>query len=256
MTSADQFRPPPPPSLTSDAYKQAFKDVYRLGGDPAHGTNTSRTERQTFIAKFWSYDGTPAICAPPREYNMVTRTIALQQKMLGVPDIARLFALVNVSLADAGIAAWDAKYFYQFWRPVTGIRNAALPLQADPTYYPLGAQDTNTAGPNFTPPFPSYTSGHATFGGALFEILRQFWPDDTPFTFISDEWNGKNKDVDGMIRPLIPESFKSFSEAERENAESRIYMGIHWQFDADQGIILGTHVGDYVFQNAFRPVND
>jgi hypothetical protein len=256
MTSADQFRPPPPPSLTSDAYKQAFKDVYRLGGDPAHGTNTSRTERQTFIAKFWSYDGTPAICAPPREYNMVTRTIAPQQKMLGVPDIARLFALVNVSLADAGIAAWDAKYFYQFWRPVTGIRNAALPLQADPTYYPLGAQDTNTAGPNFTPPFPSYTSGHATFGGALFEILRQFWPDDTPFTFISDEWNGKNKDVDGMIRPLIPESFKSFSEAERENAESRIYMGIHWQFDADQGIILGTHVGDYVFQNAFRPVND
>jgi hypothetical protein len=118
---------------------------------------TSRTERQTFIAKFWSNDGTPAICAPPREYNMVTRTIALQQKMLGVPDIARLFALVNVSLADAGIAAWDAKYFYQFWRPVTGIRNAALPLQADPTYYPLGAQDTNTAGPNFTPPFPSYT---------------------------------------------------------------------------------------------------
>jgi membrane-associated phospholipid phosphatase len=253
MTSADQFRAPTPPSLTSDAYEQAFKDVLRLGGDPGHGTNTSRTETQTFIAKFWSYDGTPGLCAPPRLYNMITRTIALQQKMLGVPGIARLFALANTAMADAGIAAWDSKYFYQYWRPVTGIRNAALPLQRDPTYYPLGAQDTNTQGPDFTPPFPSYTSGHATFGGALFEILRQFWPDATPFTFISDEWNGKNKDDGGFIRPLRPASFKSFSEAEYENAESRVYMGVHWQFDADMGIKQGNSVAD-VFHHAFRPV--
>jgi membrane-associated phospholipid phosphatase len=184
---------------------------------------------------------------------MITRTIALQQKMLGVPGIARLFALANTAMADAGIAAWDSKYFYQYWRPVTGIRNAALPLQRDPTYYPLGAQDTNTQGPDFTPPFPSYTSGHATFGGALFEILRQFWPDATPFTFISDEWNGKNKDDGGFIRPLRPASFKSFSEAEYENAESRVYMGVHWQFDADMGIKQGNSVAD-VFHHAFRPV--
>jgi PAP2 superfamily len=174
--------------------------------------------------------------------------------MLTVPDIARLFALVNTSLADAGIAAWDTKFFYQYWRPITGIRNAVLPLPADPAFYPLGAQDTNAAGPNFTPPFPSYTSGHATFGGALFEILRKFWPDATPFTFISDEWNGKNKDVNGNIRPLIPEHFTSFSEAETENAQSRIFMGIHWQFDADEGIGQGRAVGDYVFAHAFQPV--
>lgn len=255
MTSADQFRPPPPPSLTSDAYKQAFNEVYRLGGDPLHGTNTSRTDRQTYIAKFWSYDGTPEICAPAREYNMVTRTIALQQKMLGVPNIARLFALVNTSLADAGIAAWESKYFYQYWRPITGIRNAVPPLPADPAFYPLGAQDTNTAGPNFTPPFPSYTSGHATFGGALFEILRKFWPDATPFTFISSEWDGKNDvDVDTMMnRPFIPEHFKSLSEAEFDNAQSRVYMGVHWQFDADEGIKVGNNVGDYVFAHAFLP---
>jgi hypothetical protein len=257
MTSADQFRPPPPPSLTSDAYKQAFNEVYRLGGDPLHGTNTSRTDRQTYIAKFWSYDGTPEICAPAREYNMVTRTIALQQKMLGVPYIARLFALVNTSLADAGIAAWESKYFYQYWRPITGIRNAVPPLPADPAFYPLGAQDTNTAGPNFTPPFPSYTSGHATFGGALFEILRKFWPDATPFTFISSEWDGKN-DVDvetKMNRPFVPEHFNSFSQAETENAQSRIFMGIHWQFDADNGVKVGNNVGDYVFAHAFQPVH-
>jgi hypothetical protein len=249
MTSADQFRPPPPPSLKNDAYKQAFNETFRLGGDPAHGTNTSRTEFETFMGVFWAYDATPYLCAPPRLYNMVARTIALQQKMLTVPEIARLFALVNVAMADAAISAWDTKYFYQFWRPVTAIR-----AQRDPTYYPLGSPDTNTGGPNFTPPFPSYTSGHATFGGALFQILRHFWPDETPFTFISDEFNGKNRDINGNLMPLRPASYKSFRDAEYDNAQSRIYLGIHWQFDADQGIIEGNHVGDYVFNNSFRPV--
>jgi membrane-associated phospholipid phosphatase len=168
--------------------------------------------------------------------------------------MARLFALVNVAMADAGIAAWESKYYYQYWRPVTGIRNAST--NSDPTWYPLGAPDTNTSGPNFTPPFPSYPSGHATFGGALFEILRKFWPDDTPFTFISDEWNGKNRDVNGNIRLLWPISFHSFHEAERENAQSRIYLGIHWQFDADMGIRLGNLVGDYVFDHAFEPAKN
>jgi hypothetical protein len=253
LTSADQFRapPPPPPSLKNRAYKKAFKEAVRVGGDPAHGTNTSRTEAQTWMGRFWGYDGTPNLCAPTRLYNMIARTIALQQKMLRVPDVARLFALVNVALADAGIASWDSKFFYQYWRPVTAIR-----VQSDPNFYPFGAPDTNTAGPNFTPPFPSYTSGHAVFGGALFQILRHFWPDETPFTFVSDEWNGKNKDADGIIRPLRPASFKSFREAEYDNAQGRIYMGIHWQFDADQGIIQGNQVADYVFQHAFRPIRE
>ncbi len=234
MTSADQFRAPPPPSLKSKAYKQTFNEEVRIGGDPTQGTNTSRTEHQTFIAKFWAYDGTPALCAPPQLYNMVARTIALQQKMRTVPEIARLFALVNVAMTDAGLASWDTKFFYQFWRPVTAIR-----LQSDPKFYPLGAQATNTQGPNFTPPFPAYTSGHATFGGALFQTLRHFFPDKTKFTFVSDEWNNLNKDADGNIRPLTPASYKSFTQAEWENAQSRLYMGIHWQFDAENGIKQG-----------------
>jgi PAP2 superfamily len=250
MTSASQFRAPPPPALNSTAFKTAFNYEVHIGGDPAHGTNTARTENQTFIAKFWAYDGTPALCAPPRDYNMIVRTIALQQKMLTVPEIARLLALVNVAMADAGIASWETKFFYQFWRPETAIR-----LQSDPNFYPLGAQDTNTRGPNFTPPFPAYTSGHATFGGALFQILRQFFPDKTPFTFVSDEWNGLNRDVDGNIRPLRPASFKSFTEAEWENAQSRLYMGIHWMFNAQEGILQGNKVGEYVFKHAFQPVN-
>jgi hypothetical protein len=265
MTSADQFRAPPPPPfpkkpppfvdknafLKNKAFKETFNEEVRIGGDPTQDTNTSRKEHQTFIAKFWAYDGTPALCAPPRLYNMIARTIALQQKMRTVPEIARLFALVNVAMADAGVASWDTKYFYQYWRPVTAIR-----LLRDPKFYPLGAQATNTKGPNFTPPFPAYTSGHATFGGALFQILRKFFPDDTKFTFVSDEWNGQNKDVNGNIRPLRPASFKSFTQAEWENAQSRLYMGIHWRFDAEKGIEQGNQVADYVFDHAFRPVRE
>jgi PAP2 superfamily len=256
MTSADQFRapqPPQPPFLTNQAFSETFNEEVRIGGDPTppHFTNTSRTEHQTFIAKFWAYDGTPGLCAPPRLYNMVARTIALQQKMRTVPEIARLFALVNVALADAGLASWETKYFYQYWRPVTAIR-----LLRDPNFYPLGGQATNTAGPNFTPPFPSYTSGHATFGGALFQILRKFFPDETPFTFVSDEWNGLNKDVNGHTRHLRPASFKSFTQAEWQNAQSRLYMGIHWHFDAEKGIEQGNQVADFVFDHAFRPVDE
>jgi hypothetical protein len=257
MTSAHQFRAPPPPgwphppSLKNEAYKQAYKEVVSVGGDPTppHLTNTSRTPAQTFEGVFWGYDATPGLCAPPRLYNQIARTIALSQKVRGVPEIARLFALINVALADAAIASWDSKFFYQYWRPVTAIRAAS-----DPNFYPLGAPDTNAAGPNFTPPFPAYTSGHATFGGALFQMLRHFWPDETPFTFVSDEFNGKNKDVNGNIMPLRPASFKSFSDAEMANAQSRIYLGIHWHFDAEQGIKQGNLVGDYVFHHAFRPV--
>ncbi|HEY4847430.1 MAG TPA: vanadium-dependent haloperoxidase [Methylocella sp.] len=259
MTSADQFRapPPPPPDLKkNEAYKQAFDRALAIGGDPAppppaQPTNTSRTEEQTFSSRFWAYDGTPGLCAPPRLYNMVARTIALQQKMRTVPEIARLFALVNVAMADAGIAAWDTKYFYQYWRPVTALR-----AQGFPNFYPLGAPATNTKGPNFTPPFPAYTSGHATFGGALFQTLRHFFPDDTKFTFVSDEFNGHNKDVNGHIRPLRRGKFKSFTAAEDDNAQSRIYMGIHWNFDASEGIVQGNKVADFVFGHAFQPVDD
>lgn len=257
LKSADQFRAPKPPELTDSSYTKAYIEVMNLGGDPAHGTSTSRTAPEEFTAKFWSYDGTPSLCAPPRLYNQIARTVALQQKMADVADISRFFALINVAMADAGISAWEAKYTYRYWRPVTGIRAADTDgnpsTLRDANWYPLGAQATNTHGPNFTPPFPAYPSGHATFGGALFEIMRKFWPDNTHFTFISDEYNGKNRDVDGNLRPLHPVTFKSFREAEFDNAKSRIFMGVHWQFDADAGIKQGNQVGDYVFDHAFRP---
>jgi membrane-associated phospholipid phosphatase len=260
LKSARQFRPVPPPQMTDAAYTNAYDEVKRVGGDPTHGTGTNRTEQQTFSAVLWAYDGTPSLCAPPRLYNQILRTIALKNGMTNVADLARLFALVNMAMADAGIAAWEAKYHYQFWRPVTGIRTADTDnnstTRKDTDWYPLGGPATNTRGPNFTPPFPAYPSGHATFGGALFQILRKFWPDDTKFSFVSDEFNGINLDLTGTPRPLRQVSFDSFSAAEFDNAKSRIYMGVHWQFDADAGVKLGNEIADYVYDHAFLPVKN
>ena len=169
-----------------------------------------------------------------------------------------MLAMINTAMADAAIAARETKWHYQFWRPVVAIRSldqdGNSDVEPDPNWYPLGAQATNTRGPNFTPPFPAYVSGHAALGGALFQVLRHYYPDKTPFVFISDEWNGINKDSDGKTRPLRPLRFDSLTEAEDRNAESRIYLGIHWQFDADEGIVQGNHVADWVWGHAFRPI--
>src|SRR5262249_58501572 len=116
-------------------------------------------------------------------------------------QIARLFALVTLARADAGIACWETKYFYSFWRPIVGIRNADSTgnpdTPADPNWEPLGAQCSNGCGAvtNFTPPFPSYDSGHASFGSALFQVLREYYgTDNIPFSFQSDEFNGVTTD--------------------------------------------------------------
>jgi hypothetical protein len=129
---------------------------------------------------------------------------------------------------------------------------------ADPGWTPLAAPLTNgpTGSTNFTPPFPAYVSGHATFGAALFKLLANFYGrDNIAFTFVSDEYNGVSKDLDGNVRPLKPRSFTSLSQASEENGQSRIYLGIHWAFDKTEGIKQGNAVADHVFQNVLRPVN-
>ena len=265
MTSASQFRIPPPPALDSPEYAAAYDEAKRLGGDGVT-TPTERELHQKKIGIFWAYDGTPSLCAPPRLYNQITIKIA-EQMGSDVVETARLLALVNVSMADAGIGIWESKYFYQFWRPVTGIResdagtgptgagdgNAAT--EGDPTYSPLGAPASNGTGPDFTPPFPAYPSGHAGFGGALFQILRSFYgTDEISFSFISDEYNGVTHDNDGSVRPLVLMRFTSLSQAEEENGQSRIYLGIHWSFDKTEGIAQGRKIADLVFQSLFSPL--
>jgi len=265
LSSADQFRIPPPPALASPEYAAAYDDAQRLGGDGI-GTPTQRTPEQTFIGIFWAYDGTPSLCAPPRFYNQITMQVA-ETMGLGMMETGRLLALANVAMADTGIAAWDSKYHYDLWRPITGIRESDPgtgptglgdgnpDTEGDPAFSPLGAPASNLMDVNFTPPFPSYPSGHGSFGGALFETLRNFFgTDDVAFTIISDEFNGVTKDRDGNVRPLKPRSFTSFSQAEEENGQSRIYLGIHWTFDKTEGIALGRNVADYVFERTYRPV--
>ena len=250
------YVPHAPPALGSSAYAVAFNDVKSVGGN---GTTTStvRTEEQTEIGLFWAYDGSNRIGVPPRLYNQITRTIAIQEKNTEIEN-ARLFALVNTALADAGILSWGTKYHFDFWRPVIGIRRANedgnLSTDVDAVWTPLGAQVSNRIGKNFTPNFPSYSSGHATFGAALFRTLQHFYGrDHLPFTFVSDELNGITTDSSGNLRPLRPRHFKHLSDAAYENARSRMYLGIHWQFDADEGLRSGTAVGDHVFHSILRP---
>jgi len=265
LASADALRVPPPPALESEAYAVAFEEAKALGGDGVV-TPTVRTEEQTEIGTFWAYDGTPSLCAPPRLYNQITVQIA-DEMGTDVVELARLLALVNTALADAGIAIWESKYHYGLWRPVTAIREADPgtgptgagdgndATQADVAFTPLGAPASNLAGPSFTPPFPTYPSGHAGFGGALFQMLRNFYgTDEIAFTFVSDELDGETVDGEGNVRPLRPRSFDTLSEAEEENGQSRIYLGIHWYFDKTEGIAQGRRVADQVFESAFRPV--
>lgn len=265
LESADRFRAPPPPALDSPEYAAAFDEVKRLGGDGVV-TPTERTEEQTIAGIYWSYDLTPGPGTPSRLYNQIAVQIAEQRRSNAV-ELSRLLALVNVAMADAAITTWESKYLYQFWRPVTGLREAdeeSGPTGAgdgnpatvgDQNFTPLGAQASNLSGPNFTPPFPAYPSGHAAFGGAVFQILRKFYrTDGIAFTFVSDEFNGVTRDNRGNVRPAVPRSFSSLSEAEEENGQSRIYLGVHWAFDKTAGIALGRQVADYVFENAFVPL--
>jgi hypothetical protein len=266
LESASHFRVPPPPDMTSTEYTTAYAEAKNYGGDGLT-TPTLRTPEQTFIGIFWAYDGTPSLCAPPRLYNQITVHIAAQMH-LGVVELARLLVLANTAMADAAMSVWESKYYYDFWRPITAIRESdpgTGPTGAgdgnpatigDVNFMPLGAPASNLVGPNFTPPFPSYPSGHGGFGGALFETLRRFFGTDAiAFTFVSDEFNGATRDANGNVRPYMPRSFSSLSQAEEENGQSRIYLGIHFRFDKTQAILQGRQVADYVFEHAFTPLH-
>jgi hypothetical protein len=242
--------------LNSSEYTVAYNEVMAYGAKDS----TIRTPDETQIGIFWAYDGSPELGVPPREDNQVAAVIGQVKGNTEVQN-ARMFALVNLAMGDGSIAAWESKYFYSFWRPIVAIRNADSTgnpyTPEDPDWQPLGAQCSNGCGnvTNFTPSFPSYVSGHATFASATFQALRDFYGTDAiSFSFQSDEYNGMTTDDTGAVRPAVTRNYTSMSQAELEVHDSRIYLGIHWRFDQDQGLLIGRSVGDWTFQHALRPL--
>ncbi|HET9767783.1 MAG TPA: phosphatase PAP2 family protein [Thermoanaerobaculia bacterium] len=217
-----QLRPPAPPAPNTGDYTHSFDEVQLLG----KSDSTVRSAEQTQIALFWA-DGS-GTATPPGHWNVIAQGLAAQHQ-LSLLQRARLFALLNIATADAAVVSWDAKYVYGNWRPVTGIQHAGEDgnpaTRPDPTWLPLIS----------TPPFPSYTSGHSTFSGAASRVLANFFGGDAAsFSTTSD----------GL--PGVTRSYTSFSQAAEEAGQSRIYGGIHWQYDNQGGLASGRDLGDLV----------
>ena len=215
-----------------------------------------RTQDQTDIGIFWGYDR-PGTGTPPVLYNQIARAVA---DLAGnsMEENARLFALVNAAQADAGVASWECKFVYDFWRPVEAIREGDLDgnpaTVGDPTWEPLGAPGGPIPGggtiDSFTPPFPAYVSGHATFGAATMTTLANFYGTDSisqllgqPLVLHSDE-----------MAANYTRTYTSFEQMSVENARSRIYLGIHWNFDDIYGRQLGDQVADHVSATLLTPI--
>jgi hypothetical protein len=255
VPNTSRFAAPSVPALRSREYAAAFEEVKTLGGDGVK-TATKRTAEQTVIGIFWAYDGTPGLGTPPRLYNQIARTIAIQMKNR-VSENARLLALANMAMADAAIVCWADKYDAIFWRPVRGIRYGDQddnPRTAgDSQWTPLGAPASNTRNRNFTPNFPAYTSGHAVIGAASMGMIQKFYgTDNISFSFRSDEFNGRTTGSDGNVRPVISRTYQTLSQAIEENGKSRIYLGIHWPFDRTEGIRSGLGIAAFIAESQLR----
>lgn len=262
-----------PPALDDKDYRDALREVRGKGIAPElMGTVpkgiSKRTVNETVIGVYWAYDGAFNIGTPPRLYNQIVRRVATAQRNT-VAENARLFALVNAAMADAGILAWEQKYAYELWRPVLGVREHDPSLgtsgipgndlhnDTDVGWLPLGAPKSNTRERNFTPDFPAYPSGHATFGAAALQMTRLFYNSGTPgpdslfkdLSFVSDEYNGQSTDNRGTVRPRHARNFPDgLWGMIRENSLSRVFLGVHWIFDgfapgADGEMDLSQNIG-------------
>jgi len=230
MTSQDQFRAPPPESLSSEAYAAELAFVGKKGARD----NADRTEYETLSTPFWNDDlGTST---PPGHWNMIAEDLA-QRHHLSVSETARLFALLNFAQADSAISCWETKYFYNVWRPETALREINPQLNPKAEVIPEFI-------PNMpSPPFPSYTSGHSTFSAAGARLLALFFgTDDISFTVTSDA-------LPGAVR-----SFQKLSDAQKEAGMSRVWGGIHTMSDNLEAQKVGSKIGDWTFEHALLPV--
>jgi membrane-associated phospholipid phosphatase len=214
LKDAKSFLPPAPPALDSPEYAKALREVQTYGAR----NSIERTPEQTMLAKFWSdfsYTSTP-----PGHWNEVARFLSAEHTLSPLKS-ARLFAALNLAMADVSIVCWNAKYCYNLWRPVTAIHRADedgnAATHANPEWRPLLK----------TPPHPEYVSGHAAFSGAAATVLNAFFPEGTRFSVTSE------------TVPNVVRTYESFDACAREIAESRVHGGIHYRFSGENGLLLG-----------------
>jgi len=222
LPEKESFLPPPPPSLASPEYAKALNEVKAIGAK----NSSTRTPAQTQIAMFWSDFSYTSM--PPGHWHQIAAQICRERNVC-LEDTARLFALLSLAQADAATVCWEAKYRYNFWRPITAIQRANedsnSETQADPKWDHLLP----------APPFPSYVSGHSIFSKASAEVLARFFgSDDIAFSATSDT-------LPGVVR-----YFTSFSACADEIGMSRVYGGIHFNFDNVEGKICGQRIGEFI----------
>jgi PAP2 superfamily len=225
LTRPSQFRLPPPLDLNSPEYVADLNEVREMGSL----SSTSRSSEQTEVALFWALN-------TPLAWNRIAAQLSAARG-LSLTENAHLFAVLNVTLADAITACWDSKYRYTFWRPVTAIRTAAAPGDPDADWRPL--LDSLTG----TPPHPEYPSAHATYSAAAAFILAAAFGENTAFSLTSE------------IRPGT-RAYASFSDAIAEIADARVFGGIHLRSSCARGNSLGRAVADYVSRHAMRARGD
>jgi PAP2 superfamily len=230
LERANQFRPGAPPALTSDRYGDAFSQVESLG----IANSTAATADEALTGRFWNG-------AIQNYWNEIAQTASVAHNLTTAQN-ARLFALLNLTLADSVVAFYDAKYTYNFWRPVTAIRAANASENpdtvADPTWLPEVGNTT---------PDPSYPGAHAVISAAGADVLIEFFEEDH-FEF----------NVTSEVLPGVERSFASFSAAAEEATLSRIFAGVHFRFDLTTGQRLGHEIADFVTDNFLtrRPRHD
>ncbi len=231
LTRPSQFRLPPPNAVTSPEYAADYNEIKTMGVY----SGSLRTDDQSQLVLFWAGN-------TPLAWNRLALDLATSQG-LNLTENAHLFALLNVTMADAGIACWDSKYRYVFWRPITAIRlgdtDGNASTDPDPAWTPwLDALPTGT------PAHPEYPSGHSTVSGSAAYILAAAFGDNTPLTFTSE------------IQPGTTRSFPSFSAAVAEIADARVFGGIHFRTSCVRGNSLGQAVAAYVSSHAMLALND
>ena len=255
IPSTQEFRPDGPPQFGSPRFARETEDVRMKGGlEDTDVTNITRTNEETEIAQFWSFDRTDTF-RPPGHWNLIAQEAILQNQEnggeeLSLVDTARLFAQLNIALTDAGVVSWDSKFDFNQLRPEQTInadpRNQ-IPPQPGFGYDNIDGNPTSEQDPDWdpligTPAFPDYTSGHASFGGAAARVLESYFGDDFDIEITS-------QDIPGFIRS------GTFSQLAAENGDSRVFGGIHINSSSVEGLESGFEVGQFVVDNALAPTD-